>query len=123
MARKSSSFSSSDKNEKPDKETQEEQEGSERANAKITPAGEPLLMGYVLAPAKIVVEILAPPNVKIVQGVSFDIQKVEFLCPDIDIAPLYLEMKELKEILKKILDTKQLSQQIGNKLVGDTYLR
>lgn len=32
-------------------------------------------------------------------------------------------MKQLKDILKQLLDTKQLSQEIGNELVGETYLR
>lgn len=66
------------------------------------------------------VEIVGPPGTK---GINLDIKDVNFICPDIDIVLLYKEMKELKEILKKLLDTKQLSQEIGNELVGETYLR
>lgn len=76
-------------------------------------------MGYVLAPAKIVVALIPPP----VGEVTVDIKEVKFICPDVDIAPLFLEMKEIKEVLKKILDTKQLSQEIGNELMGEPYLR
>lgn len=84
---------------------------------------EPLIMGYILAPVKIVVELVVPPNVNSVNNVNVDVKDVNFICPDIDIAPLFEEMKELKETLKHILDTKQFSQEIGNELVGDTYLR
>lgn len=99
------------------------EETIERANARIVPAGEALVMGYILEPAKILVEIVRTPGLRVIENVNVDVKDVNFICPDIDIGPLFLEMKELKEILKKILDTKQISQEIGNELVGETDLR
>lgn len=93
-----------------------------RANQRISIV-DPLIMGYILKPAKILIEIVPSPNSTAVNNVNLDIKEVQFICPDIDIAPLFEEMRQLKEILKHILDTKQLSQEIGNELVGETYLR
>jgi hypothetical protein len=82
----------------------------------------PLLYGYLHAPAEINININRTPNSSIT-SVSASIQNVNFICPELDISPLYNELKELKETLKKILDSKQLSPEIGNELVGETYLR
>lgn len=81
------------------------------------------MAGYMLQPAKIIIDIVHPAGLQGINNVFVDIKDVNFICPDIDIGPLFSEMKELKEILKKLLDTKQLSEEIGNELVGETYLR
>lgn len=83
----------------------------------------PLIMGYILQPAKIIIQHIVPPNVNRINNINVEVKDVNFICPDIDIAPLFEEIKQLKETLKHILDTKQLSQEIGNELVGESYLR
>lgn len=79
-------------------------------------------MGYILEPAQILITHTAPPG-NIILNPNVNIKEVQFICPDIDIAPLFLELQELKTTLKKILDSKSLAQEIGNELVGETYLR
>lgn len=83
--------------------------------------GDPVMAGYMLVPAKIIIELVVPPNVNVMNNFRVDIKDVNFIGPDIDF--LYQEVKELKEHIKKLVDTKQLSQDIGNELVGETYLR
>jgi hypothetical protein len=92
-----------------------------RASDRIIPR-DALLVGYLHLPAQININIgIAPSN--LITHASINIKDVNFIGPELDISPLYNELKELKEVLKEILDSKKLSQEIGNELVGETYLR
>jgi hypothetical protein len=96
--------------------------GTTNNNATILTPQAPLVMGYVIEPAQIVITYDASMGT-LIQNPTVNVQQVQFICPDIDLAPLYLEVRELKQTLKKTLDSKQLAQDIGNELVGETYLR
>lgn len=84
MATTSSSFNSNNKDQSNSENNYETQ--ANQTNLSIEGL---LTVGYILAPAKIIVQLLLPPNVNLVNHVNVDVQDVNFICPDIDIAPLF----------------------------------
>lgn len=119
MTTSSSNFDPNNSDEPQNNETAQE---TNNTSARITLPQEPLVMGYILQPAQILINHVVPPGT-LIQNPNVNIQEVQFICPDIDIAPLFLELQELKITLKEILNSKALAQEIGNELVGETYLR
>lgn len=116
------SSSNLDPNSSDEPQNNETTQETSNVSACISLPQEPLIMGYILQPAQIIVNHIAPVGT-VIQNPKFNIQEVQFICPDIAIAPLFLELQELKTTLKQILDSKLLAQEIGNELVGETYLR
>lgn len=119
MATNPSSFNPSENN---PENIQNTGETSQRASEQIS-ASPVFLTGYVNAPARVIVEVIRGKGQRPGDNINLTVKDINFKGPEVDIAPLFEELKQLKVTLKKILDTKQLSKEIGDELVGETYLR
>lgn len=45
--------------------------------------------GLYVSPAKILVSLIVLPNVNFINNMTIDIKDVDFICLDVDIAPLF----------------------------------
>lgn len=83
---------------------------------------QPIIVGYMNHPARIDIYIHQKGQGTIIRN-NVQVQDINFLCPKIDLTPILKDIKDLKNDIKRILNSKQLAQDIGNELVGETYLR
>jgi hypothetical protein len=82
----------------------------------------PIIVGYMNHPARIDIYIHTEGTGTIIRN-NVQVQDINFLCPKIDLTPIVQDIKQLKLDIKRLINSKQLAQDIGNELVGETYLR
>lgn len=74
-------------------------------------------------PARLDVYVYTEGKPGVISMPSVRVQSVNFQVEDIDFTPIIQEILDLKSYINTLLDSKQLAQDIGNELVGESYLR
>jgi hypothetical protein len=88
MTTSSSNF---DQNNSYEPENNERAQETSNVSACITLPQGLLIMGYILSPAKIIFNHISPVGT-IIKSSNVNIQEVQLICPDIDIAPIFIEL-------------------------------